>query len=498
MYYNSYIKRIKSSIRSEDIDETIENIEVLHKQVNARLRDIRRNTKLKRLSTFQINQINNSSMADNILQAFSFELNKHGLDIVYDYSNENYIDKEHSVYLEDVDEYTSEDSDYIYCDVCESYNENGYRPENSDNYYCNDCFNENTSTCDQCGYSYAHEDSEVRYYEVADQDYCSSCAGDIIGYCDNCDSETIRHNGCENEDCYEDEEEDGRYIKNYGYKPEQLFLKCENETTNLFYGLEIETAIRTKNPQNYHRLEIAEKTLNLFSDREVILKEDASISNGFEIVSNTATFQYHKTKLWDNFFGSDIRDYLKSFHDKTTGLHIHASRNFYTKSDIGKIVVFLNLPYNVKFITKLAGRNYNSYCKHNPDKKVTDYDKDDNRTDALNLTNRKTIEFRIFKGNLAENSVFRYLEFVDCLSHFVKEITLQTNNLKFWHFVKYVYEKPGNKKRYNNLYTWLKVNGFFDVLNSKIYFIKNHNIRKSRKIIAEDQISRLSERYSNE
>lgn len=481
MYYNSYIKAVKSSIRSEDIDETIRELDLLLQYTNKRIVNKIRFDKF-------CNYPSKLSIANNILKAFSFELNKHGLDIVYDYSNDGFINKEHSVYLEDVGEYTSEDSDYICCDVCDSYNEHGSRPEGRNYYYCDDCFSENTSTCEQCGYSYAHEDSEVRYYEVADRDYCSHCADDIIGYCEHCDSDTIRDNGCENEDCLEDrliededEDEDERFIKNYSYKPEQLFLKCENETTNLFYGLEIETAIRTKNPQNYDRLEIAEKTLNLFSDREVILKEDASISNGFEIVSNTATFEYHKTKLWDNFFGSDIRDYLKSFHNKTTGLHIHASRNFYTKSDIGKIVVFLNLPYNVKFITKLAGRNYNSYCRHNPNKKITDYNKDDNRTDALNLTNRNTIEFRIFKGNLAENSVFRYLEFVDCLSHFVKEITLQTNNLKYWHFIKYVYEKTGNKKRYNNLYTWLKVNGFFDVLNSKIYFIKNHNVRKSRK-----------------
>ena len=472
MYYNSYIKRVKSSIRSEDIDETIRELDLLLQYTHKRIIQEIRQDKFCNYPT-------KLNTANNILQAFSFELNKHGLEIVYDYSNEEFIDKTYSIYLNDCDEYTSEDSnDYIYCDGCETHNEHGSSPENSDKIYCDDCFNENTSTCEQCNYSYDHEDSEVRYYEVADRDYCQNCADDIIGYCDNCESETIRDNGCENEDCYEieDDDEDNRFIKNYGYKPEQLFLKCENETTNLFYGLEIETLIR----KGFERQEIAEKTLNLFSENHVILKEDASISgSGFEIVSNTATFEYHKTKLWDNFFGSDIRDNLRSFHDKSTGLHIHASREFYTKSDIGKIVVFLNIPYNKKFITHLSGREYNSYCQNNPDKKITDYNKDHNRTDALNLTNRSTIEFRIFKGNLAENSVFRYLEFVDCLSHFVKEITLQTNNLKFWHFVKYVYEKPGNKKRYNNLYTWLKVNTYFDILNSKVYFIKNHNVRKS-------------------
>lgn len=472
MYYKSYIKRIKSSIRSEDIDETIKELELLLQYSNKRIVHEIRFDKF-------CNYPSNLSIANNILQAFSFELNKHGLEIVYDYVNDEFIDKDNSVYLEDVDEYTSEDNDHYYCDGCETHNEHGTSPEHSDNTYCDDCYTDNCNSCDECGNSYESDSDYIYYYDVASRYYCQNCSDEIIGYCDNCESDTIREHGCENDDCYEiedDDEDNNNFIKNYGYKPDQLFLKCENETTNLFYGLEIETLIR----KGFERQEIAEKTLNLFSQDHVVLKEDASISgSGFEIVSNTATFEYHKTKLWDNFFGSDIRDNLRSFHDKSTGLHIHASRDFYTNSDIGKIVVFLNIPYNKKFITHLSSRNYNSYCKHNPDKKITDYNKDFNRTDALNLTNRNTIEFRIFKGNLAENSVFRYLEFVDCLSHFVKEITLQTNNLKFWHFIKYVYEKLGNKKRYNNLYTWLKVNGYFDILNSKVYFIKNHNVRKS-------------------
>ena len=149
MYYNSYIKRIKSSIRSEDIDETIKELELLLQYTNKRIVHKIRFDKFCNYPT-------KLSIGNNILQAFSFELNKHGLDIVYDYSNDGFIDKELSVYLEDVGEYTSEDSEHYYCDGCETHNEHGSSPENSDNYYCIDCFNENTSTCEQCNYSYHH------------------------------------------------------------------------------------------------------------------------------------------------------------------------------------------------------------------------------------------------------------------------------------------------------------------------------------------------------
>ena len=160
-------------------------------------------------------------------------------------------------------------------------------------------------------------------------------------------------------------------------------------------------------------------------------------------------------------------------------MHIHASREFYSNADIGKIVLFLNLPYNTDFLTSLSGREYNSYCRHNPNKKITDY-KSHERFEILNLTNNKTIEFRLFKGNLKRQSVFRYLEFVDSLSHFVKEIKLQTNNLKFWHYVKWVKNNPITKKKYNHLNSWLDKKGFYKILDNKIIFIKNDNVRLSK------------------
>ena len=82
--------------------------------------------------------------------------------------------------------------------------------------------------------------------------------------------------------------------------------------------------------------------------------------------------------------------------------------------------------------------------------------------------------------NLKRQSVFRYLEFVDSLSHFVKEIKLQTNNLKFWHYVKWVKNNPNTKKKYNNLNSWLDKKGFYKILDNKIIFIKNDNVRLSK------------------
>ena len=361
--------------------------------------------------------------------------------------------------------------DISYCEECEDDCLSTDIQNLDDSFYCQSCYDELVRHCDDCGSSYHRDSDEITHYECADSDYCNSCRDSNINYCD--DHEIEYHSSGSCEECENDEESP---IKNYSYRPNQLFLKKPHENTKLFYGIEIETVLRNSDNLN----DIALKPLNQFEKNEVVLKSDSSIGdNGFEIVSNTATFEYHKSELWNCFFNSDIQDDLKSFHVKSCGLHIHASREFYSNADIGKIVVFLNLPYNTDFLTSLSGREYNSYCRHNPNKKITDY-KSYERFEILNLTNNKTIEFRLFKGNLKRQSVFRYLEFVDSLSHFVKEIKLQTNNLKFWHYVKWVKNNPNTKKKYNNLNSWLDKKGFYKILENKIIFIKNDNVRLSK------------------
>ena len=100
----------------------------------------------------------------------------------------------------------------------------------------------------------------------------------------------------------------------------------------------------------------------------------------------------------------------------------------------------------------------------------------------MNITNRNTIEFRIFKGNLQENSFFRYVEFVDCLSYFVKQTSFKTNSLKYWHLIKYIQENTELKKIYSNLFSWLKIKGYFDTLNTKVQFSKDFNVKEKRKV----------------
>ena len=396
------------------------------------------------------------------------------LELTVAYDTHNIRLKEELTYCKDIEDYTEEE--HFNCPQCNEINYESYLVE--DDSLCISCYENESCHCDGCQENYYND--HARYFECVDRCYCESCEHQYISYCEDHDIEYDSSEYCERCDSegYYDNEDDESIIKNYSYKVEQEFYQLPNEQTKLFYGIEVETEIR----KNFDKFEVAEDVLNLFNDNQVILKEDSSIgNNGFEIVSNTATFNFHKTKLWENFFGSDIRDKLRSFHAKNTGLHIHCSKEFYTKADIGKIVVFLNLPYNSRFITNFAGRNYNQYCKRDKFKKITNYESNE-RFEALNITNRNTIEFRIFKGNLQENSFFRYLEFVDCLSYFVKQTSFKTNSLKYWHLIKYIQENTELKKIYSNLFSWLKIKGYFDTLNTKVQFSKDFNVKEKRKV----------------
>ena len=72
-----------------------------------------------------------------------------------------------------------------------------------------------------------------------------------------------------------------------------------------------------------------------------ICKSDSSVQNGFELNFVPMTFNYIKrTDLFFKFY-ENIKNELSSYHNKSTGIHIHLSKNSFTRLQIGKIVEFI-------------------------------------------------------------------------------------------------------------------------------------------------------------
>ena len=393
--------------------------------------------------------------------------------IVLDNENQ-FISLDDSVYCEDIEEYVHQDSDHYFCEDCDKtyFNSNNFITV-GDGYVCEEC-KSNYNSCDGCDTWLVDDDT----INTDRHTYCESCYSDNTFHCENCEATFDNNESC---NC---EEEENQIIYSYHRKKVDLLnLKIDYEENPITYGIEIETDIR-KHEENLSATAIGQKVLELFNNNEIILMEDGSIG-GFEIVSTNASFNYHKQYFWNRFFDSNIREYLKSYHSSNCGIHIHCSKKHFTEQEQAKIVCFVNSEYNNNFIVQIASRSTVYSSSYKKDKTLDNY-YSSNRFEPINLTNPNTVEYRIFKGNLKENSFFRYLEFVDSLNLYIKSLSDKKNNvqyyvssLKYENYLNFLYSNF-EKKHYSNLFSWLKIKGYEEYHN-KIVFINNNKFSFRRR-----------------
>ena len=265
--------------------------------------------------------------------------------------------------------------------------------------------------------------------------------------------------------------------KEYNLLPKGLINYEKNINNHLLLGFELEVLKRENCPRD-----IIKRIEENYLEGTAIVKHDGSIgTKGFEIVTVPMSYDYvKKTNYFINLY-NHIKDYLYSYRSSATGLHIHASRDHYTNLEILMIVRLLNETCNAEYISKIAGRDVENtyYAKSwgfdfnfNPNnpvtnkhikndvkyylKKIKDFD-DFERYSLLNLNNSKTIEFRLFKGNIYPNAIQRYLEFIKCLTGFVKTINFNQCNLK--NFFNYL---DKNKDDFRILYNFTFNNPEFE------------------------------------
>jgi len=266
---------------------------------------------------------------------------------------------------------------------------------------CKPCFNKSYQQCHRCQ-SMGPKDSFPIHW----------LAGGLRGLCDNCYNQFGP-------------------ITEYSSKPKIVFYGISHLKDKAFedalkrthfYGVELE--VELKNRDLHMRGAKADQVLQLLGSDFAITKEDGSVKYGFEICTAPATLGEHYTR-WKRFF-EKLPDGLVSWnaYQEKCGLHIHCSKKPLSLLTIAKMVVFANSEPNQKFIESIAGRGSNQYFKIQKknynvvipmrDRRLTH----DDRYEAINLVNRDTIEFRIFRGTLREPSFFKALEFCDALTHF--------------------------------------------------------------------------------
>ncbi len=306
---------------------------------------------------------------------------------------------------------------------------------------------------------------EYCYCEGCD-DYCNEDDYYGEGYCHECNDRYEEENEYnEDEDCcYEHE----RYCSNYSSRVEDeispKYLPSENVNTDLsrskdtWYGLEWEVMARNSMPDDFPQV--------LTNENDWFMcKKDGSLdegNGGFEICSAPSSFKFLKDRL-QKLFHSDYwldengNTYVKGWNTGCAGIHLHISRRALTPLQIGKMLVFVNAKKNKRFIEDIAGRNMGRWCKsHEKNLRDGSY-RDDDRYQAVNTSNRNTVELRIFRSNVSENGLMRVIEFTDAFVHFLKQSSM--NSVSYKDFMRYM-KKPDVRANYPTFWAWLITNGY--------------------------------------
>lgn len=290
--------------------------------------------------------------------------------------------------------------------------------------------------CDHCGGYFSGGQS------VSDNTgacLCNSCFVDLeMVWCDSCqrmisrseaeqDPETCRWY-CAGEHF---ENRPRRYIHDYGYKPEPKFLTRPGDADDsLFFGVELE--IDDGNDSNEVGRALVE------SGEKIYLKHDGSLGDeGVEIVTHPGTLAYHQYGMrWAEICRISRSHGYHSHNTNTCGLHIHVGRkqlgNDRTERETAAanmVILTRKLWEPLVNFTRRDESKLDEWAAC-PDLDIWDYDDEhallvdaldtvsDGRYQAVNLNNRNTVEFRIFKGTLRRDTIIASIQLVSNLTKY--------------------------------------------------------------------------------
>lgn len=303
---------------------------------------------------------------------------------------------------------------------------------------CSTCYSSDMKECTIC-LKISNSNNFMSFVKAdgVQRECCSNCYTNKR-WCDDC-----KDFHCEEPTCRDELE--GRL--NYGYRPAPVFNHAEVSHDRIFFGFENEMNFSS---ESKYRKAIRNVYDN-FSASQIYLKSDASISgHGFEAVSHPMNLSYLKKFPVQHLFG------IKPKKDDTScGLHVHVERTaFISDVHLYKIVDFINNG-SAPFIKKIAGRSYNHYADKISDKASSYVKKGTRRKyDAVNLSPRDTVEFRIFKGCKTEYQLRYRIEFVHALIVYMRTAPLSASKDQK-SFIKWVRSNP---RKYPSLYRFIKAN----------------------------------------
>lgn len=197
-----------------------------------------------------------------------------------------------------------------------------------------------------------------------------------------------------------------------------------NEEDGPFLGLELEI------DRGSNDVDLLALTNKMFPYNFIVFEHDGSLECGIECITRPATFAFHSSieDVYTKFFHIATRKpYLyKSHNTSTCGLHVHFNRSYFDddyvseKSDlcIMRLLYIFEKFWNELLIFSRRKDSQLHYCnRYYQDLKevvenqnIKGEDRCLDRYMAVNLTNPKTIELRLFRGTMNIETFFASLE----------------------------------------------------------------------------------------
>lgn len=314
-------------------------------------------------------------------------------------------------------------SDLTTCDQCDERMVDMYDAINGDT-VCGDC---TRGRCDDCDhYATGCDDlTAVRWcHEV-----CDSCRDSNYSYCHECDEYRSA-----DEDCYDCSRYDSDLIQNWDYRPTPNF----HGDGRLYMGLELEISSADNDCAR-----LANEALGSLG----YLKEDSSVSDGFEIVTHPMTHEYAREQFpWGLLH--ELRQQGASNYD--AGLHVHVNRTAFDCPS--HVYRWMKLIYrNADQVTDIARRKHSSWAKFSSTARahVKGAAKGDrcgfDRYSAINVQNYHTFEIRVFASSLRKQEVLAALDLVAASVEYTRTLSVGVIVAGGWTwdaFTMWVSERP--------------------------------------------------------
>jgi hypothetical protein len=308
--------------------------------------------------------------------------------------------------------------------------------EDGEYYSCADCGD--YFHCDMTDYVEGHGTICQGCRDNGDYSFCEDCGETIVGSCE------IHSQG----------DTDG--IRKFNFRPGQLNFRGKNSKKIPFIGFELE--IEGENASLSSLVKIVREH---FSEEEIFLKEDGSLTDGFEIVSHPATLEEHKKLNYEPLLNSLKNEGARSHDTSTCGLHFHLDRREMDQNHRIRFGAFFAL--NKERFETLARRSSPNYAAFkNKNLPLCEFATSVTRYEAVNWKNENTVEVRIFRGTLKYSTFIASMELV----HAVYEFTADAKSMngtefdseKFWErFISFVSKRS---KKFSNLISYLKLKKF--------------------------------------